>query len=306
MPRFLEPPYPPFTPAQAAAEGISRHRLRTLVNAREVRRVLRGAYQASMAPDTLVARAAAAALVMPPQGVLCDRTAAWIHGVDTLRWRELEVLPPLDVVVCRGARSTHRAQWRNGERDLSPHDVTEVAGVSVTTPLRTSLDLGCKLPKPAGLAALDSFMRLHGLTHDDFYDELPRYVGRRGVVRLRSLLPLADPRSESPAESWIRMIIVDAGLPLPELQHVVIRDGYRSYRLDLAYPRHLVCVEYDGVEFHAGELAMAADGERRSWLRAQGWTILVLTRADLESDAVDRWTSQLRALLHRRTPWPRG
>lgn len=306
MPVLLAPPFAPFTAAEALAAGVSRRRLRTLVATGEVRRVLHGVYQASEATDTVQNRAAAASLVLPAHGIICDRTAAWVHGVDTLRFRELEVLPPIDVVVLRSFTPTARSQWRNGERDLSNHDLMTVSGVRVTTPLRTALDLGCKSSRRDGLAALDAFMRMHEISHDDMYDELPRFAGRRGVVQLRSLLLHADPRSESAAESWIRMCLIDAGLPTPVVQHSVEWGGYELYRLDLAYPRHRLCIEYDGVEFHSSEQQRAADQERRAWLRAHGWSIVVVTREDLGGDAVDRWTSQVRSVLHRRTPWPRG
>src|SRR5881396_1168047 len=95
----LDWPYPPFTVAVARESGISRQRLRRLLAQGQVRKVLRGVYQSVEAPDTIASRAAAAALVMPPFAIVCDRTAAWIHGVDVVRYRELEVPPPLDVAV---------------------------------------------------------------------------------------------------------------------------------------------------------------------------------------------------------------
>jgi len=53
----------------------------------------------------------------------------------------------------------------------------------------------------------------------DMLAALPRYGRRRGVAQLRELVPLADPRSESPRESWLRIEIHDAGLPIPNLQY---------------------------------------------------------------------------------------
>ena len=46
------------------------------------------------APDTLDYAAKAAALVTPRQAVICDRTAAWFHGVDVLAFWELDRLLP--------------------------------------------------------------------------------------------------------------------------------------------------------------------------------------------------------------------
>jgi hypothetical protein len=299
-------PYPPFTAVDGREAGISRQRLRHLVKQRQVRRVMRGVYQSTAATDTIENRARAASLVMPPFAVVCDRTAAWIHGIDTVRYRELEMLPPLDVVVLRHSRRMDRSEWRNGERDLASGDVMRIGDIRVTTPLRTALDLGCKLSRTDALAAVDQFMRVHGLSHDDLAQELPRYFRRRGVVQLRAIVAVADPRSEAPSESWIRMIIIDAGLPPPELQYSVVVDGAERYRLDLAYPKHRICVEYDGVEFHTSPQDREADRVRREWLRAAGWTVVVLTQADLRAGASRQWLDDLRSQLLERTPWPKG
>jgi hypothetical protein len=278
-----------------------------MLRQRRVRKVLRDVYQSCEATDTIESRAHAAALVMPPFGVLCDRTAAWIHGIDAMWFRELEILPPLDVVVLRHSQRRKRSEWRNGERDLAPTDVMRIGAIRVTTPLRTALDLGCKLPRRDALAAVDQLMRVHDLTREDLRRELPRYVGRRGVVQLRSVVAAADPRPESPPESWIRMSILDAGLPAPEIQYsIVVRGGVERYRLDLAYPKHRVCIEYDGEEFHTSPEDQRADEARRDWLRAQGWVVIVVTKNGLDVDSTADWLRQLRETLLWRTPWPRG
>ena len=118
-------------------------------------------------------------------------------------------------------------------RDLAAGDIMVISGVRVTTPLRTALDLGCHLHRRDALAALDQFMRHHGLGREHMTTEALRFFRRRGVVQLRQLIPLADPRAESPRESWTRLAIVDAGLPCPEPQHWIEVDGVPTFRLDL-------------------------------------------------------------------------
>ena len=65
--------------------------------------------------------------------------------------------------------------------------------------------------------------------------ELTRAVcsqqGRRGIVKVRELLPLADARAESPMESECRLVMIDGGLPRPVLQHEVVDAGGRLRRL---------------------------------------------------------------------------
>jgi hypothetical protein len=287
----------PFTSQDAARAGFARHDLADLLRRRKIRRVLRNVYLRSDIPDTLASRAAAAALVMRPFEVLCDRTAAWLHGVDTLDIRELEILPPLETVVLTDHTRTRRDGCDGGQRALSPRDICMVGGVRVTTPLRTALDLACGLGRRDALAALDAFMRLHGLTHAQMEVELRRYAGRRGVVQGRELVPLADPRSESAGESWTRLDVIDAGLPMPEPQYWVTDGGRPVYRLDLAYPRSRVAVEYDGREFHEREQAKERDEKRRDWLRRRGWVVIVVTKDDFKGAALEEWLHRLGVAL---------
>lgn len=278
--------------------GLTRRQVDELVRVRRLRRVVRGVYVDAALPDTLELRARAAALVLTPRGVYVDRTAAWLHGVDVLQHRELEVLPPLECVVLRDRSRIERVGCRGGERDLAPYDLCVLGEVVVTTPLRTALDLGCCLSRPAGLAALDMFMRRHGVTRAELEASLPRYRGRRGVVRLRELVALADERAESPAESRTRLAIHDAGLPAPKPQHWVHSHGVPVFRLDLAYPLHRVTVEYDGEEWHDRRPEQRdADEARRQWLRDRGWTVIVVRKDGFSGEARDAWLGELREAL---------
>lgn len=290
-------PTTPFTCADVRRLGISRYRLDQALRNREVRRVLTGVFVRSDLPDTHELRALAALRVISPFAVACDRTAAWLHEVDVMDYWELDVLPPLETFVLRGQRRTSRRECAGGTRDLLPSDICLVNGVPTTTPLRTALDLGCKLSRRRALAALDAFMRRYGITHAEMLGMLPRYFRRRGVRQLRELIPIADPRSESQGESWTRLEIVDAGLPVPVLQHWVLVDGVPTYRLDLAYPRAKVCIEYDGREFHESEERRASDEARRGWLRRQGWIVVVVGKDSFTEEALDAWLNELRQAL---------
>lgn len=291
-------PQQPFTTAHAQVLGISRKQLSAAEAHGSLRRVLRGVYVPAHLSDTVELRAACAALVVAPGSVVRDRTAAWIHGVDVLTHAEHEVLPSVETCVPRFRAPSDRCGVDGGTRDLAPEDVMTVHGVLVTTPLRTALDLGCHLRRRDALAALDQFMRLHGLTHQEMGRAVGRYFRRRGVVQLRRLIPLADERAESPRESWTRLEIIDAGLPTPVLQHWVEVHGVPTYRLDHAYPRHRVAVEYDGEDFHdRTEEQRRNDRERRDWLVQHGWTVIVVRRGDFSGSGLDRWLGELRLAL---------
>jgi hypothetical protein len=288
----------PFTTARARELGISRKQLAGAVDNRLIRRVLQGVYVRTDQPDSVETRASCAALVIAPGSVLRDRTAAWIHGVDVFTHAEHEVLPPIETCVPRFRSPTDRTGIDGGTRDLAEEDVMTVGGVRVTTPLRTALDLGCHLRRREALAALDQFMRLHDLRREEYASAAVRFFRRRGVVQLRQLIALADPRADSPRESWTRLAIIDAGLPAPEPQFWVEVDGVPTFCLDLAYPRHRVAVEYDGEEFHDRTPEQREhDAGRRSWLERDGWTIIVVRRGDFTGAGLDRWLGELRAAL---------
>lgn len=293
----LDFPEQPFTWACARQLGISRHRLVSALQQRAVVRLFRNVYARADATLSIEERLRAARHVMSPYAVACDRTAAWIWGVDCFEWRELDQPPPLETVVLRGHRATNRPQVRGGSRDLLPRDWVQLQGVRVTRPLRTALDLGCSLNRRPALAVLDAFMREHGITRAQMVRELRRYRRRRGVVQCRELVSLADPRAESPGESWMRLEILDAGLAAPEPQWWVVICGVPTYRLDLAYPHARIVIEYDGEEFHSSDEDRAADEARRAWLRQHGWTVIVLDKHSFTDEAIRAWTGELRDAL---------
>lgn len=291
-------PDAPFTSADARSLGLSRKRLARAVEDGLVRRVVHGVYLRADQTDDVESRAACAALVVAPGSVLRDRSAAWLHGVDVFTYGEHDVLPPLETCVARFRPPSDRRGVDGGTRDLAPEDVMTIHGLRVTTPLRTALDLGCNLTRRDALAALDQFMRVHDLRREQLARGATRFFRRRGVIQLRRLIPLADPRAESPRESWTRLEIIDAGLPAPELQVWIRIGGVPTYRLDLAYPRLRVAVEYDGEEFHdRTDEQKRRDAERRDWLEAHGWTVVVVKNGDFTGAGLERWLGELRRAL---------
>lgn len=296
----------PFHVSEIGRFDLTRQDLRTLVADGTLRRTLTGVYVRADLPDTVELRARSAALALPDHVVVCDRTAAWLWGIDCFELHEVgTALPPIEAVSTGGHTRSRREEVYGGERDLRATDVTEVVGVRVTTPLRTACDLACLWGRYSALATLDAFMREYGLTTADFLRILPRYRGRRGVVQLRELVLLADPRAESPGESFTRGIIHDEGFSAPEPQRWVEQHGREVYRVDLAWPHLKVVVEYFGDEFHGPEQE-EHDEERLAWLRRRGWHVIVVRKEDLAADARDWWITELRQVIAERTAQPRG
>lgn len=250
--------------------------------------------------DSFDLRIAAACRVITAGHIACDRTAAWIHGVNAHGFAEQEVLPPIEACVLPAGWATRAAGVLGRSRDLLPDDIEERAGLRVTTPLRTALDLACNLHQRDALGMLDQFHRLQLVESHQLLRELPRFRGRRGVVQARNLVPLIDGRAESVRESWLRLAVIDAGLPAPEIQVWVDRDGIPTYRLDLAYLAHRIALEYDGADFHRSPEQRAHDLRRRTWLREQGWIVIVVGNGDFSAPRLDEWIRRLRRALEER------
>src|SRR4029079_2301647 len=104
----------------------------------------------------------------------------------------------------------------------------------------------------------------------------------RGVIQLRALAPLADGRSESVAESWLRLFWYEASLPAPELQWWErAARGTPIDRLDVALPGAGYGAEYDGEVFHTEPADQENDEDRRSWLdRERNWHLWGSVKAD--------------------------
>jgi Protein of unknown function (DUF559) len=158
------------------------------------------------------------------------------------------------------------------------------------------LDLLCQLRPQDALAVIDQALAAAGEAHQVFRKQvavrLEQRQDIRGTVRAAGLLDLASERVDSPAESWIRLLVVEHGLPIPEVNWPINdATGREIYRLDLAWPRFRIALEYDGVAAHAGQ--EDHDAARRADLERRGWIVVVVTKDDL--GAFTRVVTALRA-----------
>lgn len=181
--------------------------------------------------------------------------------------------------------SMPRARGVHGHRvDPRLAVVTTLDGLRVTTPASTWAMLG-HLPLYDLVAVGDYFVRVW--REDGYYranagvpplttiaelDAAVRAGRRVGIRALRLALPLIRTNAWSRTESWTRLVIVQAGLPEPELN----RDFYDEHGvhlacIDLAYPEYKVAIEYQG-QFHGAQYAR--DIERIERLRAAGWAVI--------------------------------
>jgi hypothetical protein len=211
---------------------------------------------------------------------VCLGTAAAAYGFDTEGTVDLHVLNP-DGGQLRSADGlvVHR-------RDGAP--LTQVAGRPATASAWTAIEVARGLRRPRALATLDAALRSGTCSRVDLSEAAKRQAGRRGIVVVRELLPLAAPEAESPMESEARLVMIDGGLPIPALQYEVVDLNGRTWRLDFAWPQYRVAAEYDGVAWHSGPAAFFLDRRRSAALGDLGWSIVPIVAED-----VRRWPSQL-------------
>lgn len=260
----------PFTAVEAHAAGVSRRDLAGLVRFGVVRRLLHDVYVDERVTDTVELRVAAVAKVLPPGAVVARRTAAWLYGIDVYGGRQRDQTLTVECVVPARRARVRRAGVRGWEETLLPEDVCSVNGVPGTTPTRTALDLARYSPRHLGLAAVDAFCHADLTTPYALQTCAERFRGGRFIARARELVGWAEPLTESPGESWLRLRILDAGLPRPRAQiRVCTLEGVEVFRIDLGYPDIRLGLEYDGREYHGSDEARAADRERRTRLRRE-------------------------------------
>ena len=81
-------------------------------------------------------------------------------------------------------------------------------------------------------------------------------------------------------ETRLRLLLVLAGLPCPEVQYEVVTPEKFVARLDLAYPQVRLGIEYDG-DHHRRVAVFRRDLARLNALHALGWTVLRFTADDV-------------------------
>jgi len=208
--------------------------------------------------------------------------SCWVddHEPVELIWRNTH--PPSNMVV------------RN-ER-IESDEMTRVAGLPVTTVARTAFDLGRHLPREEALVRLDALTRATPFAIQDVMLLAKRYRSARGTLRLREVLSLVDSGAASPRESWLRLLLVDAGLPAPSTQILVV-DGWTLLALlDMGWEEFKVAAEYDGDQHRTDRRQYVRDIERQRKLERGGWILVRVIAEDRPGEIIERVR---RALIRR-------
>ena len=182
------------------------------------------------------------------------------------------------------------------EQPLADDEAARVAGLPVTTLVRTAYDLGRYLPRRQAVARLDALMRATPFSTEDVLQLAERYPAARGIRRLRSVLHLVDGGAASPKETWLRLLLVDAGLPTLTTQIPVVDRYHVLAMLDMGWPEFGVAVEYDGDHHRSDRRQYVKDQWRLRKLAELGWVTIRVIAEDTPKDVVERVR---RALLAR-------
>ncbi|MCG5432490.1 hypothetical protein LV457_09325 [Mycobacterium sp. MYCO198283] len=265
-----------FIGSEAIAAGrLTRHEL-----SRWYRPVFRGVYLPTSAVPMLRDRTTAAWLATDRRGVIAGVAASALHGAS---WVDDD--HPIEVI------DTHRRPQRGltiRNESLADDEVTRVAGLPVTTRARTAFDLGRHLPRDSAIGRLDALKRASAYDDRRVEELLRRYSGLRGTRQLRELLPLVDKDAASPPESRVRLLLIDAGLPAPQTQILVVHRSRLVAMLDMGWEALKIAVEYDGDHHRTDRRQYARDVRRYAELERRGWIVIRVLAGDKPADILRR------------------
>ena len=248
---------------------MTRQQLDVQVRNGGLHRVWYGVYSATE-PD-LLGRLAALEVCVGRRVVPCLGTAAWLYGFDLENTQAVHVLDP-------GLRVRPKVGLMVHQRTGAP--LGHVSGRIATAPAWTAIEVARQLRRPRALAVLDAALRA-GCTRAELDDAVREQLGRRGIVAVRELLPHADGRAESAMESEARLVMIDYGLPLPELQYEIFGRNGDTWRVDFAWPKQRVVAEYEGIPWHAGRLELLRDRKRYAGVQESDWTVIPIVVDDV-------------------------
>ncbi len=260
----------PFTLEEARAAGLTLSALRGKV----WRRISAELYCLAELGDKPWLLLAAWHRSLPAEAVFAGATAAWLFGLD------LEPTNPVEIVVPTRWSTRSRAGLSVRHCELLPTEVVTIRGLRATALPLTLAGLCLQRPAVEALVAIDMAV-CAGLTGAA---ALVRYAeaakGRPGAGRLRSLAAFAAP-AESPMETRLRWLLIQAGLPRPEVQ-TNLRDTKARFigRADLYYPAAKLVLEYDGGNHRE---RLVEDDRRQNLLVNAGFRLLRFTAADIHN-----------------------
>jgi hypothetical protein len=257
-----------FLGREAVGDGLPRHELR-----RWYRPLFRGVYTPKRTTPSLADRTVGAWLTSNRSGIIGGVAASALHGAE---W--VDDTEPIEILVDDRRRQSGLIIRMDR---VAEDEVTTVADLPVTTLARTAFDLGRYQKRYAAIARLDALMRAAPFSVDEVSMLMQRYGPVRGVRQLRALLPLVDPGAASPKESWLRMLLIDNGFPIPETQIPLFDGGVDPFAfLDMGWRHIQLSVEYDGDQHRTDRPQYVKDMRRHPRIAKRGWEVIRVIAED--------------------------
>lgn len=265
-----------FLGREALGDGLTRHELR-----RWYRTMFRGVYVTKGVRLALTDRAVGAWLTSNRSGVIAGVAASALHGA---AW--VDDAEPIEILVDERRRQSGLVVRMDRYTD---DEVTEIAQLPVTNSARTAFDLGRQQPRTQALSRMDALMRVAPFNAGDVEALVRRYGPVRGIRQLRTLLPLVDAGAASPKESWLRLLLIDGGLPRPETQIPVLDSGgYPFAYLDMGWRSIKLAVEYDGDQHRTDRRQYVKDLRRLPMITDLGWETIRVIAEDRPAQVLHR------------------
>jgi hypothetical protein len=266
-----------FLAAEALAAGLlTRHEL-----AAYHRRLLPGVYAERGELLSLEDRIAAAWLWSGRAGVFTGLTASSLHGA---KWVAAD--SPVELNLAHNKSPAGVITRRDTVLD---DEIVHLRGMPATSVARTAFDLARRGSAGRAVERLDALCRATHFTAADVLAVHDRHPGVRGRRRVARLLDLVDAGAQSPRETWLRLLLVDAGFPRPQTQIPVLDErGYPRYFLDMGWPELMVAVEYDGQQHRTDDNQYRGDVTRSEFIEYLGWRRVRVLAGQRRDDIVRR------------------
>jgi Transcriptional regulator, AbiEi antitoxin len=253
------------------------------------------------AKHVLHARAAVAA--QRGKVALTGVSAAALHGFDIYD-------TSLDVVhlvrLDSGSTRTEAGIAHHGSRQYIDEEIGRYEGLLASIPARAVWEVACRSSLEGGVVTADSALHRSPDLEESLATLQQRFALFPGSVKGRTVIRLADGRSDSPGESVTRVQFHRYGIPIPDLQHDVFDDrGALIGTSDFYWQdcRHLG--EFDGkIKYQkllrAGESpsdCVFREKRREDAMRADGRGMSRFVWYDVMPRKVRRTMTQLRVAL---------
>ncbi|MDT0202596.1 hypothetical protein [Nocardioides sp. AE5] len=260
----------PFRTRAALAAGISAKELR----GPRFRTVFRGVHVSNSVRATDLQRIRGALL-------LFEAGTAWASHESAARVLGVPVPDQSDVHI-----SVPHASMRRRRAELKCHvspggRVVEHQGMHVSSPHQLFVELACRLGLVDLVIVGDHLVRQRMTTPRKLVQHCRATTQPHARAALRAAR-LVRSGVDSPMETRLRLLLVLAGLPEPEVNlSLCTRDGDVFRKYDLSYPGIKVVIEYDGRHHIEREQQWHADLLRREDSEGNDWRFVVVIAADI-------------------------